>query len=367
MNLALYGRDDTLARVGEVDDWTDLTMPLRYNDTSTWALTLAGGTRSAATMTGATGLVVVRDGVTVLSGPITRRQVTLSKGRQQVVLSGIDDTGMLADRLALPSAPPYTLAAYDVRSGPADTVLAEYVDANAGPSAGSRAITGLTVPTPAGTAAAVTGTARFQTVLELLQRLALDAGGLGFRVVQEGTGLVFQTYASTDRTRQAVFSVPLGNLAEYDLAITRPSATYAVVAGQGEGVARQFVEGGTGVLPRVETFVDARDTDDPAVLAQRLDGALVEGQPRTSLSISPVETDSVQFGRDYMLGDVVTVVVDGVPVQDVVRQVSLSYNGKNGETLTPIIGTPGATNPAVPVLFDRMRGQAVRLSTLERQ
>lgn len=369
-HLQVMARADDLTRLGEVTDYSSLEMVLRYNDVGTFLLTMDADGPGAQLMAGAGGVVVTRDGQPVLSGSVETEQRVMEGGRGTLVLAGKDDTQWLQHALALPvpSGPPYTAAAYDVRKGAAETVLRQYVDLNLGPGAQTaRRLPGLTLAADQARGATVTGNARFQTLLELLQHLGL-AGGVGFRIVQVGLGLQFQVYVPADLRRTAVFSVGLGNLAGYDYSRSAETATYVYVAGQGEGTARTIVEGGVATtLPRRrEAFRDQRDTDDAAALAQSRDEALVEGAGTNALTLTPIDTDSVAYGRDYGLGDTVTVIVDGIQLQDVVRQVKLVYEGP-AEQVTPTVGTPGATSPDVPALFGTMERQAQRLSRLERR
>lgn len=371
MVLQVMARSASLTRLGEVTDYASLELVLRYNGVSTFLLTMDGRGPGAALMAGADGIVVSRDGVVILSGSVETEQRVLDNGASRYVVAGKDDTGWLQFALAMPvpSGPPYTANAYDVRSGKAETVIRQYVDLNLGPGAiTARRLTGLTLAADLARGATVYGQARFQTVLELAQELG-QAGGLGFRIVQVGLGLQFQAYVPADRTRTAVFSLGLGNLQGYDYSRSDPTATYAYVAGQGEGTARTIVEGGVATtLPRRrETFRDQRDTNDSLALTQSRDDALTEGGTTNALSLVPIDTASVAFGRDYGLGDRVTVLVDGIQVQDVVREVKLAYAGSGAEQISPTVGTPGVSSPDVPALFDTLVDQSQRLSRLERR
>ena len=374
MTLRLFARDASLRRTGQIEDYRTLTTPLRFNKVSGWVLTLDAASAGARLLTRGAGLIVERDGVTLLSGPVTGLETVLDADRETLVVTGVDDTVWLDRRLALPvpAGPPYTAAAYDTTSGPAETVMQYYVDRNLGPAAtAARRLAGLTLPADQGRGSTVYGAARFHTLLELLQTLALAGGDLGFRIVQVGTGLQFQVYAPADRTKTALFSRDFGNLRGYQYKLTVPTADYLYVAGQGEGTARTIVEGSDAAAVardgRFESFVDQRDTADPAALAQSLTENLAEKAATTSLSLSPIDTAAVTFGRDYLLGDRVTAVIGGTVIKDVVREVVLGIAGDGVERLTPVVGTPNASNPAVPDLFDRQAAQERRLSQIERR
>lgn len=373
MSLSLFARDRALRRTGQVEDFRSLQMPLRFNRTSTWLLEL-DATSPAVPLLGSTdGLVVERDGVTLLSGPVVSINRE-SSDRDTVLVQGVDDTVWLERRLALPvpGGPPYTAVAYDDKSGPVETVLRYFVDRNLGPSAtAARRLPYLTLPADQGRGGTVRGRGRFHPMLDLFQPLALAGGDLGFKIVQVGASLEFQVYVPADRTATAVFSRELGNLAGFSYSQSTPPADYVYVGGQGEGTARVIVEGGTqgdiDTFGRIEQFRDRRDAEDTATLNQTLVEALAENKVPTALSISPIDTAAVSFGVEYGLGDRVTVVVDGEPIQDVVREVVLTFTPDRGEQITPVVGSPAASSPSVLNLFSRQDRLDRRISNQERR
>lgn len=375
ITTSIETRDPGLRRTGHLEDFITLEMPLKFNQASLWSLTVDGTSDAAALLDDASGIIVARGDTVLLSGPITDRQSTLSNRRSTLTVSGLDDTCWLERRLVLPvpAGPPYTDAEYDDRSGPAETVMRYYVDRNLGPSAtAARRLARLTLPPDLGRGAAVRGRGRFHTLLELLQGLALADGNIGFRIVQVNETLEFQVYVPSDLTATAIFSLELGNLAGYDYKTAVPTTNYAYVGGSGEGTARVFVEGGDQVSidvhGRFETFRDRRDSALTADLEQQRTETLAEGAASTALSITPVDTEAVTFGRDYNLGDRVTVTVGNTPIADVVREVVLKLTADGAEELTPVVGTEGASQPSLETqITDQMRRQARRLSNLERR
>lgn len=374
MATRLFSRDAALRRTGQVEDFRSLQMPLRFNRTSTWLLELDANSPAVDLLGRTDGLIVERDGVTLLSGPVTGLARESSGDRDTVVVTGVDDTVWLERRLALPvpTGPPYTAAEYDDKQGPAETVLRYYVDRNLGPTAAvPRRLPYLTLAADLGRGSTVRGFGRFHSLMELLQPLALAGGDLGFRIVQVGAGLEFQVYVPGDRTATAVFSRDLGNLAAYSYAQSAPAADYVIVAGQGEGTLRAFAEGGTqadiDVYGRIEQFRDRRDIDDDATLPQALAEALAESQPATSLSLVPIDTAAVSFGVEYALGDRVSVLIGGEEIQDVVREVTLTLTPDRGEQVTPVVGTPGASSPSALALFARQERLDRRISNQERR
>ena len=383
----LVVRDASLNLVAEVENYTECTISPRFNQLGAWVLELPADTPAAEALVEGAGLVVVRNGTVLLSGPMTHREDVGDERGDRVRASGYDDNVVLADRLALPCAWPYTAQEADVRTGVCETVLRAYVAANAvtggswlSVTAGHEraAVTGLALAADAAQGATVTGRARFVNLLELLTDLALSGGDLGFRVVQTLTvpaTLEFQVYVPADRTATAVFSREMGNLRGYEYAVEAPTGNHVIVGGQGEGVARTFRERTdtasiTQYSRRIEIFKDRRDTNSTTELDQDGDTELAQRQERGQLKLEPLDTAGLAFlnsdtTRTYALGDKVTVVVRGAPVQDVVREVRITLTARDGEVLEPVVGTPGAmlthTNTFV------LRHLHKRLSLVERR
>lgn len=378
MTWKLYVRDGSLVRQAELDDFSEFTAVLRYNEVDTWALQ-ARNSASSAQLAFPGGIILKQDAEVRLSGPMIRPERSWEVGVDDRTITGVGDNVWLRRRLALPvpTGPPYS-AEHDVRTGPAETVLKAYVDANAGPSAPvDRRVLGLNVPPSTGLGGTITGRARFQTLLELLRGLALSGGDLGFRIIQSSdvvAQLEFQVYQPADRTASVVYSQGMQNLRAFRYAQAAAEANYIICGGSGEGAARVFAENGDAPsiaqYGRIESFRDRRDATDVAELDQTIAEELLIGADKTELDVTPVETESLSFGRDYTLGDKVTVVIDGQLIQDVVREVHIRLKADEGGingVVVPVIGTPGAVQPGVPKMFGVVPRLGGRLSSLERR
>jgi len=376
----LYLRDSTLRRVALIEDYADLSLLLSFNAPGGFDFT-APGASLAGLLTPGVGIVIERDGVPLLSGPIDAIRRTWALDADQLILSGPDDTIALADRLALPvplatpnaAGTAYAAAAHDVRTGPAETVMRDYVNTNAGPGARSeRQVPGLRLAPDLARGATITGRARFDALDELLRDLALAGGDLGFRVVQatDAAALEFQVYPTRDLTTTAIFSAEYGNLRAYDYRRGVPPGTYLYVLGGGDLTARAIIEGGDAAAivawRRREQAVDARNTADVAELAIQRDKELLDRRADTGLSVTPLDAPGLAFGVDYGLGDRVTVVVDGTPIREVVREVRITLDTQGGETLVPSVLSPGAVAPTVDALYGRLAEMGERLGRLER-
>lgn len=371
----IQARDASLNLQGEVGDWQQLDLVHRFNAPSSWALTFPPSSPVAATLAApGAGIKITRNDVVILSGPVTRIERVWDAGTDSLVVSGVDDLIWLARRTARPEAPATTTATneHDVR-GPAvaETVLRQYVDVNAGPSAlASRRVTGLTLAADGARGTTVTGRARFQNLLEFLAGLALSGGDLGFTIVQSGTSLEFRVYQPQDRSSTAVFSHDLGNLAGYSYVREAGAGNFAIVGGQGEGTARKFYEQGNSASivhwGLSEFFLDRRDIPAAAVteLSQAATEELAARAQTTQLTLRPIDTDAATYLTDYAVGDRVKVLADDSTITDVVREVRIRYRQHEAEVITPTVGTAGASAD-VDVLWTNLLATLRRLAGLE--
>lgn len=84
------------------------------------------------------------------------------------------------------------------------------------------------------------------------------------------------------------------------------------------------------------------------------------------MEITAIDTPEVAYGRHYNLGDRVSAVVDGLPVVEVVRAVTITSSA-DGITTKPTLGTPGNTPPNIPTIFGASARLRSRLVNLERR
>lgn len=371
----IYVRNQDLGREAQVDDYDSLTCISRFNDVGTWELRLDRRSAAADALTAqGAGIEVRRDDYVVMTGPATRLKRDRSDRSNLLTVSGVDDNIWLERRLAHPqpasSAPPYNSTADDVRTGVGSTIIRQYVNVNLGPGAITpRQLPTLTLAADPLVGTSINGRARYDQLLELIQKLAIAAGDIGFKIAQDGAGLVFSVYAPEDKTTSVVFSEGFANLSSFSYESQAPAYTYVYGGGEGEGTAREFVEGQdpTGIANwgRIEKLVDAREQDDGPDVAQQIDTALQENSEKLSLEITPVDTTNLSYGVHYQLGDIVSAVIDGVLISDIVREVEVKLTANAAASLTPVLGTPGRNT--LLALFEAVRDLNSRTRNLERR
>jgi hypothetical protein len=210
----------------------------------------------------------------------------------------------------------------------------------------------------------------FQTVLELFQEISQEARQAGAEVffelaiteVDYATGylsLQFRTYTGqpgADRTHDTdnpvIFSPQFANVDQMELVYDYRGEENAVyVGGPGEGEARTVEEvedtDAQAASPwgRREGFVDARDAENTAaalgvdvtvLLQARGQQRLGETRPKVRLNGRVRSTDFTLYGRDWFLGDRVTVNGLGVQFDALIRAVNVDIQ-PSGERITALV------------------------------
>lgn len=382
-DLTVEVRNSALQRVGQFTeaDLVDFRAVLRNNAVGSWSAKLRVGSRmgEALRQPGA-GLILSTAQGTLLSGPtstvITSQSIDDQDGTYTI--SGIDDSVLLKERLAYPTPTSADVTAqttpYDIRTGLAEAVMKQYVDANIGPSApASRRVAGLAIQSLRGLGSSVRGSARFETLYDLLKGLA-DVSGLSFTIEQVGSGLEFQVWQPVDRSSTIRLDLENGQLSKSEYSYTQPKVTRTIVAGSGEGAARTFLErtsadsltAETAWGRRIEVFKDQRNTSDLTELQLAGDELLaIDGKTKVAVDIQPTDDTTMRYGIDWNLGDRVGVVVGSTQLTAVVSEVALLIK-KDGVRLAATVGEPAALDFETQ-LVARSTDQALRLSQLERR
>jgi len=385
-DLLVEVRTKTLTRVGAITpEWLVGTFAPVANDVGSWSLKLPNEhPMVAALQTPGSGIVVTQSisgGERVLmSGPTSKPRRVRDKDHVKGLLtfSGVTDDILLADALAFGDPAHLSTAqtvANDTRTGHAETLMRAYVNANIGSGAIASRRTGLrafvTLATDLARGATITKSPRFQNLLVLLQEIA-TLSSLRFRVVQSGASLVFEVRDSTNRVATVRLDIENGTLASEQFEISPPSITRAVVAGQGEGVARVIVQRTTTDSTAaesdwgrtIERFLDARDKSVTTELQQKGDEALLAGGfTSRALKVNASDAQTMRYGEDWVEGDVVGVVID-----DVVREIDVTSAaivvGKDGVLVGAAIGDITAMD-SVATVEQRVAATEQRVATLE--
>ncbi|MFD7259315.1 siphovirus ReqiPepy6 Gp37-like family protein [Streptomyces sp. NPDC059874] len=380
-DLTVEVRNKQLERLGVIRP-EELVLELEdaFNNVGTWKVTLAAEHPLADELRlPGSGLIITGTTDVLMSGPTTANEyaATPEDPGGSIVFSGISDTSILLDYLAYPQPsnvdPTSQTESHDVRTGKAESVMHAYVKANAGADAPvSRRKPRLTTGADLSRGPTVTKSARFPVLGTLISELALLAD-LGFRIVQRDGDLVFETYAVTDRTAYIRLDVQNNSLSGSRVSIGAPGATRVIVAGQGEMVKRNFrevttveslaVESEWG--RRIEVFQDQRNTNDDKELDQSgLELLAEQGFTAIGVQAVPAEDSSMEFGKDWGMGDRVSVVVDDHELTSTVTGMVLKADSE-GFRLGALLGTTTGFS-ADAKTNQRVQNTEKRISELER-
>ena len=370
-----------------------LALTLRWNEVGSWALNLPRESAPDGWPAPGTGLVMLRGGVVVASGNWDEETFRWSAdpgdqdaGQGRYTLAGDTDLARLAYRVVYPdwnSAWTAQSVSHYVSTGIGESELRELVNRQVGSVAlASRQVPGLQLGTAVGVGTTITVRERFTPLLDAMRSAAEAGGGLAFDVRDTLAGTQqFVVWQPTDRTETARFGVELGNVASLEIRRTSPVATTALVAGTEELAARQtFEKSNTAAVTtwgRRELFVDQRqatDSDNPdpttpspeqvAEYEKAADEALADQGEQFAVAAVTIDTPQLQWGRDYNLGDKVSVLTPFGPVADLVRQVDLAVDDTGVEDIRSTIGTNDIASD--DPLAATVRRLTSRISQIER-
>lgn len=356
-DLIVEVRNASLARVGQIPlkYLAGFEATLRFNNVGNWSLTLPADFALADSLRApGAGIVVTGPAGVILSGPTT--SATLDKTTEDPEgvwsISGVDDSVVLADRLAYPdpsvSDPALSATANDDRTGKASTIMCAYVDRNMGVYAPSpRRITTMVASADPGVGSTLTASPRFTVLGELLTDLA-SIDGLGFDVTQVGASLQFVVYQPTDRSAYVRMDISNNTLSKSEYGYSSPEATRAIVGGTGVGTGRTLIEvssttataAETAWSRRIERFVDQNNEDNTTVLNQKGAEELAKsGKTFTSVDIVPSSDITMRYGVDWNLGDKVGVTVGTQSVSATVTTVAIRID-TDGVRVGATVGEP---------------------------
>jgi ReqiPepy6 Gp37-like protein len=386
--LTVEVRNRNLDRVGQIRP-EDLNLQAEddFNNVGAWTLTVAvEHPLAGALRTPGAGLIVTGPSGVLFSGPVTESQseATVTDPIGTLQIHGVTDSVLLMDSLAYADPNTYnpgrpfpwsTGAVEDKRTGPVETLMHQFVSANIGPAAPVQRREGtllerITMGANGGRGPTTTKSAKYDQLGKLLTDLAATAS-LGFRVVQRGSSLVFETYAVRDRTDVVRLDIFNSTLAGHKVIVGPPGATRVLVQGKDllDGtlpvVIRNFVVSTTDASlaaeaewgRRIEVFKDDSSQDS----VQELDQAGQEELARegfTSLAVQavPMDDSSMPYGRTWQLGDKIAVVVEDQELVSTVSGYVLKADA-GGVRLGALAGDPTG--------FNRVRATTSRISRVE--
>lgn len=372
---------EQLALLGSpITNWTTLDVTLKFNEPSSGLFTVPGYS-SIRDQVGPGSRVVVRwrpaPGMakqTLISGPIEdtlyeRGDDGEHAGAGTLTVNFADDLATIGSRITYPD-PALVPESWAVDSwtfsGTAETGMRHLVNVNAGTGAmGARQIPYLLLGDLANVTTAVTIDTRLEPILDVLRRVATAAGGVGFRTYQGDGAIYFEVYQPRDLSNTVRYSFDLGNIRYLSYRQQAPTATAALVGGQGEGADRYVLERvdaeDEAAWGRSETYVARAGSATTLELQADGDEALLDTHSVAQLTATTIDVATQRFGQHYALGDTVAVSpAPGTQLAAQVKTVHVQAWATAGELVTPTIGDQGETTESGQIKKLRQIDKRVR-------
>jgi hypothetical protein len=278
----------------------------------------------------------------------TIRGIVTTYGQTTVITAqAVGTNAILSDRIVAYKSGVANRSQFSAQ--PAETIMKTLYNFNLGASATvvngrmlSGVLTGAAVATSGGLGTTTSLSCSGQNLLSVLQEVQLTGGGDFALVYTAPATWTFTWYTGqlgTDRSASVILSVETGTIAKLVLRTNRiTDTTAAVVAGQGEGSARAIVTRPASLptgLGLRETWVDARNQKTTAEYTQLGDVELRNAvRSQVTLQTEVLQNAALRYGRDYFLGDLVTVYAyTAGNITQKVQSVALSMSALGAESV----------------------------------
>ncbi len=346
MALSLVITNSSRVPVTAEIPWVTVVAEPRWNEVGAGTFTAEATSDlvDAATTPG-NRVRLIRGGATepFLSGPIeTPEDIEFTAdGASLLTVQWASNEADIAGELVYPNpavaaSAGWAVEAWTMAATNAETVMRTAVNLNVGPGALSpRRVPGLTIGPALGVGSTIDAEARLTKLGDALRTWALAGGGLGWRVRETTSGLVFEVWDPADLSATIRFSFGLNNLRTLKVRRDATKGNVIIRGDDSSGAARIFTETANATdaaYGRREILVN---NDDVAA-------AIAENAARVTLTCEAVDTPRQQFGTHLNLGDIVGVEDRfGRVFADVVTAAKLSADAATDPvgTVTIAIGT----------------------------
>jgi hypothetical protein len=389
MGYRVEVRDAALNRIGIIDTWISMDVVVRYCQPGTWQILVAAGTPQSDLLQKGGGVAIYQDGVDlpIITGQIESFQHYWTSDQHSslgsLYFGGKCDNKLAYNKLAFPDPTKAATQQWQaddsgrkVSGSAGHLVWSELNQAMGSGALANRQQAGVVIGSDVNLGKQVSDNLQWDVIGTKMESW-IDTTTTGYRFLYDpnAKAINLQLFTPRDLSKNIRFSKELGNLREFTWNLTAPTVTRVIVACQGAGKNRYLYqqidtdsEAEWGL--QIEQFLDRRDlpikadpttgaavkadlsvTDEDFATAKQavLDAAteaLTNGAKNGNFQLYPVDTPQIKFGRDYFVGDVVTISIDGVDYTDIVREVSITVDqGGQVETVAPSIGEQGSGNP----------------------
>lgn len=372
--------DRSMQVVGDpIACWSSLDITLKFNEPGSGIMVAPGYDWIRDQFRPGARVVVMRNGQALIAGPVEqwlweRSDDGDNAGAGKITVNFSDFLSLIVARCTYPDGDITPAAQYNDNwtfTGSAEGALRAlvYYNAAAGTLA-DRQIPNLALGSVAGVGTVATYTAeRMEPLGDVLRRVAVTGGNLGFRTRLDPSNVVyFEVYQSPDLRQEVVFSFGLGSLKYVAFEQTAPKANAAIVGGQGTGADRLLLErdnvASAQAWDRREVLVSRPGNDPTADLNADGDAALADGAETIRVPTSVADSPFIGYG-DYDIGSIVSVETwPGTLLSDVVVTVHFEVYATSGEYVSATVGAQAASSD--PKWLQRIREMDKRISYLER-
>lgn len=366
-------RDRARRRVATLDTYDEIELISNLNAPGAWTLRLPGNSDVADLIVenapgdrGAPGIVVSREGRCLFNGPWLQVITTDDEDGLTKEVAGTDDLGRLAGRWCAPAPG----LGYDDHHDVAEETIRHFVAFNAvlNDAPDNRVIDGLRLGPYGALGSQVGRRVRYDPLLEVLQEFAAP-DGLRFWIDQPlddvDDAIYFHVAGLRDQRELIQFSRERGTLSVVKSGSTAPDGNSIIAAGAGEAeaqVTRQRDDADSITRWGLwERRVDLRQSSDEAELDTKLAEAISANAGGFSFEVTPAD-DVLEWGRHYLLGDMVSVMVAGIRFDGVITRIRCKGTTA-GWTVTPTVST---AQTALALAGMRMTSLGTRIGQLER-
>lgn len=204
------------------------------------------------------------------------------------------------------------------------------------------------IPADGGRGSVVKAKLRFQSLFDRLIPVEDGAGiinsGIGIGVQQNPDAPGLRLNVWEPQTITQTLNERSGIVRTWRVNHRNASITRAVASGAGEGTLRLHRTAADDALEaafgwKFEAYRDARDSDDPTVMYERIDETLLEGAAKSGMSVELSETGSfIARPGKLWIGDTVSMKLAGQTVTDKLQEVTLSSTASGGKVTRSRVG-----------------------------
>jgi len=296
-----------------------------------------------------------------------------------ISLSGADYLAIVGNRIAYPNPAALwtaqTATATDAVSAmPLETAIKHYVSRNVGSAAlASRQHTLLDIATDQARGPNVSYTVKFGTgvdlnLMDIIRALIAQAATpMGVLITRNPAThrLLFDVYIPRNLAGKAWFSEDLGNLPAINFYIVDPTCTDALIQGSASFISQ--TASATTQWNKTELFTDDSSETDANNLRTVASTALLTGARGPTMSATVSDSPYLTFGRDYGLGDIVSLEVrPGAVYSDVISSVTLTADPSQTPMLS-VVPTVGQNANATATDTTIIGQLTQRIQALERK